>query len=119
MDKIDVFATRYLQNTKIPCKYLVAELKKDGAGTDTIDQVLKYVDWVCSEYTYGNYDAIEACIIASSFDDMSTYFNDAVKRFYTVSSHPAINKKWSNLKLIRYKYENGNLTYLDVTPNIQ
>lgn len=28
MDKIDVLATRYLLNTRIPCKYLVAELKK-------------------------------------------------------------------------------------------
>lgn len=119
MDKIDVFATRYLQNTKIPCKYLVAELKKDGAGTDSIDQVLKYVDWVCSEYTYGNYDAIEACIIASSFDDMLTYFTKTVKRFYTVGSHPAKNGEWNKLKLIRYKCENGNLSYLDVTPNIQ
>ena len=42
MDKIDVLAMRYLPNTKIPCKYLVAELKKDAADNATIDQVLKY-----------------------------------------------------------------------------
>ena len=117
MDKIDVFAARYLIDTDIPCKYLVAELKKDNAGKDTIDQVLKYIDWVCGEYTYGNYDAIQACIIAADFDpDIFDYFRSVAKRFFTVGSHPAINKIWTDLKLIKYSSENGQINYTDETP---
>ena len=117
MDKIDVFATRYLEGTKIPCKYLVAELKKDSADNDTIDQVLKYVDWVCNEYAYNDYEAIEACIIAAEFpDDIATYYNEVVQRYYTLGSHPVRNKQWSALKLFKYVYEDGRIRYIDETP---
>lgn len=117
MDKIDIFAARYLVDTKIQCKYLVAELKKDITGIETIDQVLKYVDWVCGEYSYGNYESIKACIIAADFEEkVFEYYSDVVQRFYTVGSHPAINKKWNDLRLIRYTYENGRINYIDETP---
>ena len=117
MDKIDVLAMRYLPNTKIPCKYLVAELKKDVADNATIDQVLKYVDWVCSEYAYGDYEAIEACIIAAKYpEDIGAYYSEVVQRYYTLGSHPVRNKHWSNLKLLRYSYADGELSYTDVTP---
>lgn len=117
MDKIDVFAARYLTDTNIQCKYLVAELKKDTTGIETIDQVLKYVDWVCGEYAYGDYDAIQACIIAAGYnDDVSEYYKKYVQRYYTVGSHPAINKKWADLKLIRYSITDGSISYYDETP---
>lgn len=117
MDKIDVFASRYLQGTTIPCKYLVAELKKDEADITTIDQVLKYVDWVCREYAYGDYDAVEACIIAYGFPaDIGAYFRENVKRNYTQGSHPIQNKEWSNLRLISYRYNDGRVEYRDETP---
>lgn len=117
MDKIDVLAMRYLPNTKITCKYLVAELKKDVADNATIDQVLKYVDWVCSEYAYGDYEAIEACIIAAKYpEDIGAYYSEVVQRYYTLGSHPVRNKHWSNLKLLRYSYADGELSYTDVTP---
>ena len=117
MDKIDVLAMRYLPNTKIPCKYLVAELKKDVADNATIDQVLKYVDWVCSEYAYGDYEAVEACIIAAEYpEDIAAYYSEVVQRYYTLGSHPIRNKQWNSLKLLRYSYAAGELSYVDVTP---
>lgn len=117
MDKIDVFAMRYLTGTKIPCKYLVAELKKDSADSGTIDQVLKYVDWVCSEYAYSDYEAIEACIIAADYPDgIADYFRENVQRYYTLGSHPVRNKRWSALKLIKYSFEDGRMIYTDITP---
>lgn len=117
MDKIDVFASRYLPGTTIPCKYLVAELKKDEADITTIDQVLKYVDWVCREYAYGDYDSIEACIIAYGFpDNIGEYFRENVKRNYTQGSHPIQNREWTNLRLITYRYRNGRVEYHDETP---
>lgn len=119
MDKIDVFAMRFLFSSRIPCKYLVAELKKDTAYKETIDQVLKYVDWVCSEYAYGDYEMIEACIIAADYEDgIEPYFKQIVKRYYTLGSHPVRNNKWMALKLIKYAYQNGQIEYEDVTPEI-
>ena len=117
MDKIDVLAMRYLPHTTIPCKYLVAELKKDMADGATIDQVLKYVDWVCSEYAYGDYEAIEACIIAAEYpENIGNYYRDVVQRYYTLGSHPVRNKQWGNLRLLRYSYKEGTMNYRDVTP---
>ena len=117
MDKIDVLAMRYLPGTRVPCKYLVTELKKDAADSATIDQVLKYVDWVCSEYAYGDYEAIEACIIVAEYpDSISTYYREVVQRYYTLGSHPVRNKRWDHLKLLRYSYAGDRLIYTDVTP---
>ena len=118
MDKIDVLAMRYLPHTTIPCKFLVAELKKDMADHATIDQVLKYVDWVCSEYAYGDYEAIEACIIAAEYpENIGDYYRDVVQRYYTLGSHPVRNKQWCDLRLLRYSYVKGAVTYLDMTPS--
>ena len=117
MDRIDVLAMRYLPGTKIPCKYLVCELKKDMADQATIDQVLKYVDWVCSEYAYGDYEAIVACIIAAEYPvGIDTYYHEVVQRYYTLGSHPVRNKQWSALRLLRYSYTGGAITYTDMTP---
>lgn len=117
MDKIDVFAIRYLEETKIPCKFLVAELKKDAASRSTIDQVMKYVDWVCNEYAYRDYGAIEACIIAYEYEkDVIDYYKDIVQRYYSLGSHPIRNKQWSALKLLKYRWEDGGLKYIDETP---
>lgn len=117
MDKIDVFAMRYLTGTNIPCKYLVTELKKDSADKATIDQVLKYVDWVCTEYAYGDYEAVEACMIAAEYpDNICDHYREVVQRYYTLGSHPVRNKQWSALRLLRYSYQNGQISYFDVTP---
>ena len=117
MDKIDIFAMRYLSGTKIPCKYLVVELKRDAADPSTIDQLLKYVDWVCSEYAYGDYGAIDACIIAAEYpDNIGNYYQDVVQRYYTLGSHPVRNKQWHALKLLKYAYEDGELSYVDISP---
>lgn len=117
MDKIDVFAMRFLKGTKIPCKYLVVELKKDQANEATIDQVLKYVDWVCSEYAYGDYEMIDACIIAAEYPaTIGQYYREVVQRFYTLGSHPIRNKQWGSLKLLKYTYEDETIHYVDVTP---
>ena len=120
MDKIDVFAARYLEGTRIPCQYLTIELKKDKAEKSTIDQVLKYVDWVCAEYAYGDYEMIEACIIAADYeDDLNEYYREVVRRYYTLGSHPVRNKQWNRLKLLRYICADNRIVYEDVTPQIQ
>ena len=120
MDKIDVLAARYLTDTKITCKYLTVELKKDEAEKSTIDQILKYVDWVCTEYAYGDYEMIEACIIAAGYEEgMDRYYREVVQRHYTQGSHPVRNKQWNNLKLLKYTCVDGEIVYEDVTPPLR
>ena len=73
--------------------------------------------WVCSEYAYGDYEAVEACIIAAEYpEDIAAYYSEVVQRYYTLGSHPVRNKQWNSLKLLRYSYAAGELSYVDVTP---
>ena len=119
IDKIDVFANKYLDvsGTKIVSNYLVTELKKDKASIETIDQVMKYVDGVCTEYAYGDYGAIKACIIAAEFsEDMSDYLEKYGKRQYMLGSHPAVNKSWSDIILLKYEYSGGKIIYKMANP---
>lgn len=112
MDRIDVFAYNFLLNTKIPCQYLVAELKRDAADIDTVDQVMKYIDWVCNEYAYGDYGVITAYIIAYSFgEDVIEHVKKNVKRYYTHGIRPTKNETWNNIKLIEYRYKDGKVKY--------
>lgn len=112
MDKIDVFAIRYLPDSKIPYKYLVVELKKDYAGKTAVDQVLKYVDWVCSEYAFGNYGMIESCIIAADYEaGVLNYAQDVAQRHFTSGSHPIYNEQWHDLKMCVYSYTDGKIEY--------
>lgn len=81
---------------------------------------MKYVDWVCSEYAYGDYEAVEACIIAAEYpEDIAAYYSEVVQRYYTLGSHPVRNKQWNSLKLLRYSYAAGELSYVDVTPQMR
>ena len=119
MDKIDVFAMRYLDNTKIPCKYLVVELKKDAAEKSTIDQIMKYVDWVCAEYAFGDYGMIEACIVAADYaEGINDYYDNVVQRLYTLGSHPVRNQYWNSLRLLKYVCDNNGIEYQDITPEV-
>ena len=112
MDKIDVFAYNFLPDSKIPCRYLVAELKRGAADIDTVDQVMKYIDWVCNEYAYGDYGAITAYIIAYTFnDDIIEHVEKNVRRYYSYGIRPTKNEVWNDIKLIKYRYVNGKVEY--------
>lgn len=112
MDKMDVFGYKYIEGFKTISKYLVIELKKDSVGTDDIDQTLKYVDWINQEYVNGDFEMIEAYIIANTFkDDIINYCkNNAVRNF--TKNKPAENKEWRNLKLYEYFINEENLLEL-------
>ena len=63
------------------------------------------------------YGAIEACIIAYEYEkDVIDYYKDIVQRYYSLGSHPIRNKQWSALKLLKYRWEDGGLKYIDETP---
>ncbi len=114
MDKIDVFAINFLQipgykQPKVPCRFLILELKRGSANDETVDQIMKYVDWVCKTYAYGDYDLIDAAIIAHEIPPkVKQYSTSNAIRNYTQGTHPSINKCWNSLKFYEYRYDEIN-----------
>ena len=51
MDKMDIFGYRYIKGYNTVSKYMTIEIKKDLADVSVIDQIMKYVDWIQSEYS--------------------------------------------------------------------
>src|SRR5699024_11229780 len=60
MDKMDIYGYRYIHNFDTISKYLIIEIKKDTANTNDLNQLMKYVDWVNQEESFGDYNMIEA-----------------------------------------------------------
>lgn len=115
MDKMDIFGYRFIQGFKTISKYLCIEIKKDAAKRDSIDQIMKYVDWINNEYTYGNYEMIEAFVVAYEIPpEVVEYKNEIAVRNYMQGLRPTISKTWTNVRLIEYKY-NSSITDLVFT----
>ncbi|MHC5247509.1 hypothetical protein [Enterococcus sp. LJL90] len=113
MDKIDIFGYKQVPNYKTINGYLVMELKKEKAGKEVVDQIMKYVDWVNDEYSHGDFDMIEAFIIANTFEnDIFEYINEVGVRSYS-KNKPAINKIWRNLRVFKYEIEEDNTLFLN------
>lgn len=105
MDKMDVFGYKFIPNFNTVSKYLVIEIKKDSATVDVIHQIMKYVDWVNQEYTYGDYDMIEAFVVAKDFPLEVIELKKLIgKRVFTKGRRPPKTGEWFNLKLLKYSF---------------
>ena len=111
MDKMDVFAMKYnSKSDRIPCKYLVAEIKKETVTKEVVKQLMRYVDWVSANYAYGNYGLIEAYIIAPKFaDDVETEIKKNAIRNYQMGSRSETPEPWQKIRLVRCSIESGEL----------
>ncbi|MFJ5717516.1 hypothetical protein [Neobacillus sp. NPDC093127] len=117
MDKMDVFGYRFIPSFSTISKYLTIEIKKDVADTEVINQLMKYVDWINQEYSYGDYSMIEAFIVAQDFPDEVVSLKEEVgKRTFVKGRRPAVTMYWSNLRLIKYVYneQDKNLEFIEV-----
>ncbi|NQS76901.1 MAG: hypothetical protein HQP61_10815 [Peptococcaceae bacterium] len=118
MDKMDVFGYSYVQGfNRTKSKYLVAELKKDGANVDDVHQLMKYVDWVKDEYSFGDYSMIEAFLLAYDFPaGVVDCARQVGERKYIIGRRPARSATWSNLRLVRYAFNPavGRLEFREV-----
>lgn len=107
MDKMDLFGYSYIPDFR-PTKsgFLVGEVKKGNAIPEDIDQLLKYVDWVKNEYSYGDYSMINAFLVAYDFSqEVVNHKQHVGNRKYTVGVRPAQSLEWNNLKLVKYAYD--------------
>lgn len=67
---------------------------------------MKYVDWINQEYSYGDYSMIEAFIVAYDFPkDVIEYKNQICIRNYIRGRRPVMSETWTNIKLIKYSYD--------------
>lgn len=112
MDKMDIFGYRYIPGYNVKSKYLIIELKKDTAKPDVIGQIMKYVDWVKEEYAHGDYSMIEAYVVAHRFcPEVFDSRRELAIRNYIQGYRPIIAGRWDSLRLIKYNYANGQLTF--------
>lgn len=105
MDKMDVFGYAYIPGHRPTIsRYLVAELKKDGASATDVEQAMKYVDWAKDEYAHGDYSMIHAFLIAANIpDDVVRCAESVATRYFTVQRRPARTQPWSSLTLLEYR----------------
>lgn len=106
MDKMDIFGYKYIPNFNTISKYLIIEIKKGIANENDISQLMKYVDWVNQEYSFGDYNMIEAFLVAYDFANNIKDFREKIAvRNYIKSRRPPTSEKWSNIRLIKYKFD--------------
>lgn len=109
MDKMDVFGYRFIPCFPTISKYLTIEIKKDIADIEVINQLMKYVDWINQEYSFGDYSMIEAFIIAQEFPKEVVNLKEEIgKRTFVKGRRPANTMHWSNLRLIKYVYNESD-----------
>jgi hypothetical protein len=114
IDKIDVFGYKFINN-EIPTigKYLVIEIKKGRVGINDILQLMKYVDWVKSEYAFGDYNMINAFIVGHSFtNEVMNNLEEMVERKFIANFRPPTSHIWNNVKLVSYSF-NAQTNLLD------
>lgn len=110
MDKMDLFGYSYITGfDPTKSRYLVAEIKKDSATNEDVEQLLKYVDWVKDEYCFGDYSMINAFLIAFDFDNVAMkHKKEVCVRKYIVGRRPAMSYEWNNLKLVKYSFNQAS-----------
>lgn len=106
MDFIDVFGYRFIPGYRPTiAQYLVAELKRGAASRDDVHQLMKYVDWVRSEYAAGDYGQIKAFLVALDFDaGASEAATTDGHRRYSIGRRPPQPMTWRDLTLVRYRF---------------
>lgn len=140
-EHMDIFCIKYLKSPgmqHVPCGFLILELKKGelsvnrkkkeypkgGEVEETLNQLMKYVDWVCNEYAHGDYRLIKSAIIANSYrlekkgkkgeqkENPIFQLEKMVTRHSLTETHPISHESWSDVSLISYSYRsNGKMEY--------
>lgn len=106
IDKMDIFGYRYIPGyTGTISKYLLMELKKDAASPEDLNQVMKYVDWISQEYAFGDYDMINAFLVAKTIPkDVIDARNTIAQRNFIKGRRPPTFGTWTNLTLVEYTF---------------
>ena len=106
VDRMDIFGYRWIdgyEGDHIIEKYLVAELKKSVIRGDDLHQLMKYVDWVRTEYASGDYSLIKAFLVGADFDISSIRSTiHTTTRYGLASYRPPVHYQWNDITFVRY-----------------
>lgn len=117
MDKMDIFGYRRIPGFPTISKYLIIEIKKDEADTETVGQLMKYVDFVTNEYAHGDYSMVEAFVVAHDFDEAAKLAGrDEAVRNYISGYRPVKSEIWHSIHLVKYRYKNSALHFQGIMP---
>lgn len=108
MDKIDIFGYERISEEFLSInRFMCIEVKRNEAEFDLIDQIMKYVDWINQEYSYGDYHMIDAYVVAFDYSDKVIQHARKIGiRNYTKGVRDSIqNLVWDNLHLLKYEYD--------------
>ncbi len=107
MDKTDIFGYAYIPGFKpTKSKFLIIELKKGKAELADLVQLMKYVDWIQSEYCFGDYAMVQAYLVAYGFgQDIIREKEQIAQRHYTIGMKPAKSKTWNDCSLVKYSFD--------------
>lgn len=116
MDRMDIFGYSRVGGFKNTIRYyLIIEIKKGEVKTEDVDQLMKYVDWVRTEYCSNDYSMIKAFLVGLTFDGkIREYVINCAKRYFTVGSRPAESREWNDLVLVRYSISKGEINILKI-----
>jgi len=142
VDKLDIMVARHFdESLRQPYRYDVLEVKKaaipetksrsiDGKQKsikltfeEQTSQLMKYVDFISSNWCAGNYGAVKSYLIGKLYeDDFKTKFKEARDQAKTFTRTYVLNpregkeahKRWDSLELLQYdvdcEHEEINLT---------
>ncbi|SDO74707.1 endonuclease NucS domain-containing protein [Halobacillus aidingensis] len=109
MDKMDIFGYKFIPGYSTISKYLIIEIKKGKASINAVEQLMKYVDWVNQEYSFGDYSMINAFLVAHDIPkEVIDFRNKHGKRNYIKGRRPVIPTEWNNIRLIKYSFDKVN-----------
>ncbi len=114
MDKMDIFGYKFVPNQKpTVSNYLVIEVKKGIVESQDILQLMKYVDWIKSEYANDDYSIIKSYMVGFDYTpDALRNHQELVERKFIQGVRPARAAEWRDVTLVSYRF-NGQSNLLD------
>lgn len=101
IDRIDVLARRAEPSGRFIREHGVFELKTGRATKVHAEQLMRYVDWVVTQFHQGRYDRVRAYLVAEEFGpQLVNRLPQVGMRLFTTEPRRPRAKRWAALKLV-------------------
>jgi hypothetical protein len=102
IDRIDLLARRFEGSGRFVREHAVIELKKGKATKKDAEQLMRYVDWVVTEYHHGQYGRVRAYLVAEEFGPhLESGLEKVALRLFTVDPRRPRARHWEAFSLVR------------------
>ncbi len=101
IDRIDLLARRFEGTGRFVREHAVIELKKGKATKKDAEQLMRYVDWVVTEYHHGQYGRVRAYLVAEEFGpQLERALREVALRLFTVDPRRPRARRWNAFSLV-------------------